>query len=199
MHEKKFRLDLQNLQKPKNSEQMIRNAFSKVNCLECGVCCSEGPKHLTFIPMGDPNSGKLLLKAKNQFPHRVILNPLEGYYLEGGDCCAFLDRKGEENICSVYDIRPMVCAMYPFMLLGMKAKRDDGKMVELPFIALTSSCPPLRELRDAQIFFLEKGDIDNIPLLENSYRNVSSYMEQDLAISADNLIEVNGSIIFPIY
>ena len=185
--------------RPSSSLSIIKNAFSRVDCLECGICCDEKPSHITFIPNKDPNWQRLVRAAEKKHSERAAYSPSEGLYLFGENNCVFQDAKDDERRCSVYSFRPMVCTMYPFMMLGMKTLSDEGKVVEHPYVVVTSNCPPLKKVRDSGVYFLFESDFEEARLLKRAYAIIRGYIDAGLAISENNLLEIGGSLLFPVY
>ena len=108
---KRFFLSLKR-KPPKNLDQQLEvldeNAFTKINCLECANCCK------TTGPLFTQSDIARIARAKGQKPGRFIETYLrideEGDYVLRELPCPFL---GEDNYCSIYDIRPKACREYP--------------------------------------------------------------------------------------
>ena len=84
------------------------NVFKRVSCLTCANCCiTTGPlftqKDIERI------ASHLKLKPGN-FIEKYLKIDEEGDYVLQETPCVFL---GEDNYCSIYEVRPKACAEYP--------------------------------------------------------------------------------------
>jgi len=106
--------------KPRDAEELLarehEEAFSRISCLECAHCCRT---------LGPRLTDRDLQRLADAF--RLKTTVFSATYLkrdEDGDLvfkempCPFL---GDDNRCSVYDVRPKACADYPHTL-GRQAK-----------------------------------------------------------------------------
>ena len=84
------------------------DAFSRIDCLECGNCCRTTGPLLT-----DKDIQRLAahLGMKDvEFSDRYVRVDEDGDQIFKSMPCPFL---GEDNYCSVYDSRPKACRDYP--------------------------------------------------------------------------------------
>lgn len=200
------RLDLADLKRPQDSRQILKEAFRKYPCLDCGICCREGPNHTTMVTLDDPNIGLLHEEAMRRFPQRVRHAPFQGFRIMGEECCAFQD---EDNRCSIYELRPIVCTLYPFMLQGLRTTTDKGEVLTIPFLVLTSFCPPLKGALEAGVTYVEADDfmprkgkkkiIPGIPLLHSSYLQAMGLAKRDISIGERNFLVVDDRVVFPLF
>ncbi|MDD4909157.1 MAG: phosphatidylglycerol lysyltransferase domain-containing protein [Candidatus Omnitrophica bacterium] len=97
-------------------------------CLSCRVCCRFADKESVFRP-------SLLKEDKEglrEQESRIALKECsDGLY-----CCEFFDKEG--NRCSVYDLRPFECRIYPFVIV-----RHNGRA----YLGIDSNCPYAEENR----------------------------------------------------
>lgn len=82
-------------------------------CQRCTLCCKDSSKHIRHIK---------LLKQEGISLSRKIKIPMENFtvptldkiysheILKNNGKCIFL----KDNICNIYEIRPLVCRFYPF-------------------------------------------------------------------------------------
>src|SRR5260221_3745400 len=115
--EENFRLRLHLKRRNYQERRLIRIAQDieeKIDCTACANCC-----RVATIQVVDRDLEKLarhLSVSKNRFlAEYTSEDPDEGRVLkrnEGG--CIFL----EGNLCSVYDVRPHTCAMFPHLTHG---------------------------------------------------------------------------------
>ncbi|MCW3467449.1 YkgJ family cysteine cluster protein [Chitinophaga nivalis] len=84
-------------------------AFSKIDCLECGNCCKsisprfKGPdvkRIAKYLGMKEGNFVDTYLRLDNDGDYVVKFSP-----------CPFL---GADNYCGIYDVRPGDCENYPY-------------------------------------------------------------------------------------
>lgn len=108
---KKIFKDLKRL-KPKdldeNFHQAHEEAFQKIDCLKCANCCkTTGP---LFTPSDISRLAKHFRLKPMQFSEEYLRRDEDGDMVLKSVPCPFL---GDDNYCSVYDIRPKACREYP--------------------------------------------------------------------------------------
>lgn len=92
----------------KKIHHLHREAFAKIDCLECANCCkTTGP----LFTNKDINSiaGHLYL-SPNAFIDKYLRMDEDKDYVLQTVPCPFL---GNDNYCSIYDFRPKACREYP--------------------------------------------------------------------------------------
>ena len=84
-------------------------AFSKIDCLKCGNCCK------TYSPRFKTPDIKRIAKYLKIKEGDLINNYLtvddDGDYVMRTAPCSFL---GEDNYCTIYDVRPSDCERFPY-------------------------------------------------------------------------------------
>ena len=103
-------------------------------CDRCALCCGDTEKRVRTILLLKSEACRIRLKTGKRFDEFV--DKVEGFQpyvyrmkkTESGKCL-FLDG----NLCSIYDLRPLVCRFYPFELEGS----GKGKYVFIP----SHECP----------------------------------------------------------
>ena len=113
-------------------------AFSAIDCLHCAACCKNySPRFKT--PDIKRISRHLKMK-ESRFIDAYLRLDDEGDYVVKQTPCPFL---GEDNRCSIYDVRPSDCERFPYT--------DEDVLINRPRITLknASFCP-------AVFFVLEK-------------------------------------------
>lgn len=113
-------------------------AFSKINCLDCAACCKNySPR---FKTTDIKRISKFLKQKEGDFIEKYLLVDEDGDYVVKSKPCAFL---GDDNFCSIYDVRPSDCSRFPYT--------DEDVLLKRPLITLknASFCP-------AVYFVLEK-------------------------------------------
>lgn len=82
--------------------------FCQTDCLKCANCCkTTGP---LFINKDIERIAKHLRLKPADFIDQYLKIDEDGDYVLKSTPCAFL---GEDNYCSIYDVRPRACAEYP--------------------------------------------------------------------------------------
>jgi uncharacterized protein len=105
-------------------------AFSKIDCLQCGNCCKGySPRFKT------PDIKRIArhLKIKEgDLINQYLKVDDDGDYVMQQTPCAFL---GADNYCSIYDVRPSDCERFPYT--------DEDVLLKRPTITLknASFCP----------------------------------------------------------
>lgn len=105
-------------------------AFAKIDCLQCANCCkSYSPR---FTPPDVKRISKHLDMKEGDFRDMYLRVDEEGDSVMKTMPCSFL---GDDNYCSIYDVRPTDCARFPYM--------DDDFMLKRQPLALKNStfCP----------------------------------------------------------
>ena len=82
--------------------------FSCTDCLECANCCTTtGP---LFTDKDISRIAKHLRIKPSEFTEKYLRIDEEGDYVLQSAPCPFL---GEDNYCSIYDVRPKACREFP--------------------------------------------------------------------------------------
>ena len=98
--------------KPKIIDQKIHKlheeVFACTDCLECANCCSTTGPLFT-----DKDIGRIARKLRikpSEFTEKYLRIDEDKDYVLQQVPCAFL---GEDNRCSIYDVRPKACREFP--------------------------------------------------------------------------------------
>lgn len=105
-------------------------AFSKIDCLQCGRCCKN---HSPRFKMPDiKRISKSMQMKETVFIDTYLKMDEEGDYVTQRTPCPFL---AEDNTCNIYEDRPTDCARYPYT--------DEDVFLKRPAITLKNSevCP----------------------------------------------------------
>lgn len=105
-------------------------AFEKIDCLQCANCCKNySPR---FTPPDIKRISKFLGIKEGDFKEKYLRVDEDGDNVTKIKPCPFL---GDDNYCSIYDVRPTDCARFPYM--------DDDFMLKRQPLALKNStfCP----------------------------------------------------------
>jgi len=99
-------------QKPKvldqNMHQIHDEVFACTNCLECANCCkTTGP---LFTDKDINRIAKHLRLKPSEFTETYLRIDEDKDYVLQSVPCTFL---GEDNRCSIYDVRPKACREFP--------------------------------------------------------------------------------------
>ena len=108
---KKFFQQLKRV-KPKVLDQKMRQlheeVFACTDCLECANCCSTTGPLFTDKDIG--RIAKYLRIKPSEFTEKYLRIDEDKDYVLQQVPCAFL---GEDNRCSIYDVRPKACREFP--------------------------------------------------------------------------------------
>ncbi len=111
--------------------------FSKIDCLSCANCCKNlGP---LFTQKDIERIAKHLKLKPGTFTEKYLKIDEDNDYVLKQTPCSFL---GEDNYCSIYDVRPKACADYPNTHL-----RNQKTMLKI-LQKNTSFCPAVYDILD---------------------------------------------------
>lgn len=105
-------------------------AFSKIDCLQCGNCCKGySPR---FKTPDIKRIAKHLKMKDGDLINQYLKVDEEGDYVMQNQPCSFL---GADNYCSIYEVRPSDCERFPYT--------DEDIILKRPNITLKNSsfCP----------------------------------------------------------
>lgn len=95
-------------------------AFSNINCLDCAACCKNySPR---FKTPDIKRIAKFLRLKESVFIHTYLYVDTDGDYVLKTSPCPFL---GQDNFCSIYDVRPSDCARFPYTDEDVLLKRQQ--------------------------------------------------------------------------
>ncbi len=121
--QKKYKQFLQKADKNKVLKQLPvfhEEAFSKINCLECAACCRNySPR---FKTPDLKRISKHLKMKEGMFIEKYLALDNEGDYVVRSKPCPFL---GQDNFCSIYEVRPSDCARFPYTDEDVILKRQS--------------------------------------------------------------------------
>lgn len=125
--------------KPKDLDkitlQLHREAFEKIDCLECANCCKSISPIVTDKDI--QRIAKHLKTKPSLFVDKYLLLDEENDYVFKQQPCPLL---GADNYCSIYAVRPKACAEYPHT--------DRNKFHQLLPLSLKNTivCPAVFEV-----------------------------------------------------
>jgi uncharacterized protein len=105
-------------------------AFSKIDCLQCGNCCKGySPR---FKTPDIKRIAKHLKMKDGDLVNQYLKVDEDGDYVMQSAPCSFL---GADNYCSIYEVRPSDCERFPYT--------DEDVILKRPNITLKNStfCP----------------------------------------------------------
>lgn len=105
-------------------------AFSKIDCLQCGNCCKGySPR---FKTPDIKRIAKHLKMKDGDLINQYLRVDEDGDYVMQSTPCSFL---GADNYCSIYEVRPSDCERFPYT--------DEDVLLKRPNITLknASFCP----------------------------------------------------------
>jgi uncharacterized protein len=111
---------------------MIRQFVSSQQCAQCHGCCRFKEEDSVWLPSLLNSEIELLL---SQGLPQTMISPdkkmrVVPFNKENTFLCALCN--SEENKCKIYDIRPLECQLYPFLLC-----RQESKV----YLAVDTNCP----------------------------------------------------------
>ena len=93
----------------KQLPDLNETAYEKINCLNCAACCKNySPR---FKTPDIKRIAKHLDMKEGVFIEKYLNLDEEGDYVVNTKPCPFL---GDDNYCSIYDVRPSDCARFPY-------------------------------------------------------------------------------------
>lgn len=113
-------------------------AFSNINCLECGNCCKNySPR---FKQPDIKRIAKALRMKEGEFTTKYLRLDDENDYVVKQSPCPFL---GQDNYCSIYEDRPSDCRRYPYT--------DEDVLIKRVSLTLknATSCPAVFTVLEA--------------------------------------------------
>jgi hypothetical protein len=105
-------------------------AFSKIDCLQCGNCCKGySPR---FKTPDIKRIAKYLKMKDGDLVNNYLRVDEDGDYVMRSTPCSFL---GADNYCSIYEVRPSDCERFPYT--------DEDVILKRPNLTLknASFCP----------------------------------------------------------
>ncbi|MDA3905229.1 MAG: YkgJ family cysteine cluster protein [Bacteroidales bacterium] len=114
--------------KPKNLDSVVselyHQAFSHIDCLDCANCCKSISPIVTDKDI--QRIAKHLRMRPSELVDAYLVLDKEHDYVFRQQPCPFL---GDDNYCSIYDVRPKACREYPhtdrdkfYQLLNLSVK-----------------------------------------------------------------------------
>lgn len=98
--------------KPKQLDEKFQKlhdkTFAKIDCLSCANCCKTTGPLFTHSDIG--RISKYLGMKPRAFSDEYLQEDEDGDLVLQKTPCSFL---GDDNFCSIYDIRPKACQEYP--------------------------------------------------------------------------------------
>ena len=122
-HQKEYKKLLQKADKNKVLKllpDLHEEAFEKNDCLDCAACCKNySPR---FKTPDIKRIAKFLSLKEGQFIETYLHLDQEGDYVLKTKPCPFL---GNDNYCSIYEVRPSDCARFPYTDEDILIKRQS--------------------------------------------------------------------------
>ena len=114
----------------KQLTDLNEEAYSKIDCLDCAACCKNySPR---FKTPDIKRIAKYLDLKEGVFIEKYLHLDEEGDYVVKTKPCPFL---GDDNFCSIYDVRPSDCARFPYT--------DEDVLIKQPHLTQKNAtfCP----------------------------------------------------------
>ncbi|MCZ2139901.1 MAG: YkgJ family cysteine cluster protein [Bacteroidia bacterium] len=119
----------------KKLPKLHEEAFSKIDCLSCANCCKN---HSPRFKIPDiKRIAKYLKMKEGDFIQTYLKLDEENDYVLQKQPCTFL---GNDNYCSIYEVRPSDCARYPYT--------NEDVLIKRPKLTIKNSevCPAVFEV-----------------------------------------------------
>lgn len=112
--------------------ELHEEAFEKIDCLQCAACCKNySPR---FKTPDVKRISKHLGMKESVFIETYLRVDDEGDFVVKTSPCPFL---GQDNRCSVYDVRPSDCARFPYTDEDVIIKRQQLTLKNAVFCPIT--------------------------------------------------------------
>ena len=107
-------------------------AFEKIDCLTCANCCKNySPR---FTPPDIKRISKFLGIKDGEFKEKYLVQDEIGDHVTKTKPCPFL---GDDNYCSIYEVRPTDCVRFPYMDNDFMLKRQPMALKNSTFCPIT--------------------------------------------------------------
>ncbi|HRP88592.1 MAG TPA: YkgJ family cysteine cluster protein [Edaphocola sp.] len=120
--------------------KLHEEAFEKIDCLQCANCC----KHYSprFKMPDIKRISKHFKMKESDFIDTYLNLDEEGDHVVKSSPCPFL---GDDNKCTIYDIRPRDCARFPYT--------DEDVLIKQPNLTIknTTVCPAMHYVMEQLI------------------------------------------------
>jgi Fe-S-cluster containining protein len=134
-HQKQYKQFLQRPDKNKVLKQLPdlhEEAFSKIDCLQCGNCCKKySPR---FKTPDIKRISRHLKMRESEFIDEYLKVDEEGDFVAKSTPCPFL---GAGNYCSIYEQRPSDCHRFPYTDEDVLIKRQQLTLKNSTFCPIT--------------------------------------------------------------
>jgi uncharacterized protein len=112
--------------------ELHEEAFSKIDCLQCGNCCK------TYSPRFKTPDIKRISKhlklRESEFIDKYLRVDEDGDFVVKSTPCPFL---GNDNYCSIYEVRPSDCQRFPYSDEDVFIKRSQLTLKNSSFCPIT--------------------------------------------------------------
>jgi Fe-S-cluster containining protein len=111
-------------------------AAVRFRCVKCGICCGdtkEKTRHILLLAPEAEQISKTTLQPTSRFAMKINSTKHYTYEMkkrENGKC-VFL----ENDRCTIYVVRPLICRFYPFELKSLNDKKHQ--------FLFTEECPAI--------------------------------------------------------
>lgn len=128
---------------PKNLDLIMQDLhtqeFENTDCLTCGNCCKTTSPIFTLKDI-EKISKHFRMKVLD-FTNQYLKRDEDDFYVLKTAPCSFLDL--EDNMCTIYDVRPKACSEYPHT--------DRRKFIQIADLTIknTEICPAAYNIVEA--------------------------------------------------
>jgi len=111
-HQKQYKYFLQKADKKRVLRQLPdlhQEAFEKIDCMQCANCCKNYSPRFKMPDI--KRISKHLRIKEGEFIDKYLRIDEDGDYVTRTNPCPFL---GQDNFCSIYEVRPTDCVRFPY-------------------------------------------------------------------------------------
>jgi len=120
-------------------QELHNSEFKRTDCLTCGNCCKTTSP--IFTEKDIQRIAKYVKMKEYQFITAYLERDQDDFYVLKTSPCSFLDLN--DNMCSIYDVRPKACNEYPHT--------NRRKFIQLTDLTMknTEICPAVYNIVEA--------------------------------------------------
>ncbi|MBI3605158.1 MAG: YkgJ family cysteine cluster protein [Nitrospirae bacterium] len=158
-------------------------------CLKCDICCRFPEADTPLAPYFTPAEVKNAVVAglppeffNGERSGRIRLIPfpdeIESPGHQGGCLCPAFDPLTHK--CSIYEVRPFDCQIYPFVLMKKNESVAVGIDTKCPYIQEASNSPAIRKYGEGLIQILESPRIQS--MLKKNQELIGPFQEDVIVL-----------------
>lgn len=123
----------QELEIDSKSKLLTKEAYQKIDCLDCGQCCKTTVT--TFDNEDIGKASKFLNIPRKEFINKYLILDLDNTYTTVTIPCPMLDLT--TNKCIIYEVRPKSCVSFPHTQRAYFMRRKKAHLENSKFCPIT--------------------------------------------------------------